>query len=98
MNKYMFYMSMLLLIFALTVYNSIIIDKVVDNNDGIVTVYTTNDIYFLEGKTLSNESGSMGQKGFEFKSRAHAIQALEDLTADDSNDAQEDLWSLTNDH
>ena len=51
--------------------------------DETISVYTPKNIYYLKGKTITDENGSLGN-GVTYESRNIAVAVLEEWTADDS--------------
>jgi hypothetical protein len=70
-----------LFLLVLNIVTMVTVVKFTNDHREVITIYTLNDIYYLEGNVITSESGSYN---FEFSSRSTAILALEDITATDA--------------
>jgi hypothetical protein len=77
-----YYHSIVILILSLVLIGRGLFSSI-EKNKETITVYTQQDIYFLEGTRLTTESGN---RFWDTGNRQEALEILEQWTADDANE------------
>jgi hypothetical protein len=79
-------MMVLAITLVSSITNTVLLLERKHEHQSMITIYTPENIYYLTGRDISDENGDLG-KGYEFTTRNHAIQWLEQRTAYDCNQA-----------